>query len=119
MMSPQMMEVPCSYAEKWEGKVSELCWSKQKLKLTTHGAKHKVDVMDRGDRDDTAKQNQITAGLKLTEETYDGCESSFIAADGEWQKASKKYFDKTRFMPPLCLHGAPLFFFTFSIPVDR
>ena len=28
MMLPQTMEVPCSYAEKWEGKVSKLCWSK-------------------------------------------------------------------------------------------
>src|SRR5260370_27832696 len=71
MMSPQMMEVPCSYAEKWEGKVSELCQSKQKPKLTTHGTKRKVNVMDCGDRDDDAKQNQIAAGLKLTEETYD------------------------------------------------
>src|SRR6266478_7806089 len=102
MMLPQTMEVSHSYAEKWEGKVSKLCWSKQKPKPTTHGTKHKANVMDCGNRDDDAKQNQIAAGLKLTEETYDGCESSFIAADREQQKASKKYFDETGVMAAVC-----------------
>src|SRR5260370_42117689 len=110
MTSPQTMEVPCSYAEKWEGKVSKLCQSKQKPKPTSHGTKCKANVMDCGDRDDDAKQNQIAAGLKLTEETHDGYESSFIAANGEWQKASKKYCDETGIMAAVCCHGAPLFY---------
>jgi len=113
------MEVPCSYAEKWEGKVSELCQSKQKPKLTTHGMKHKANVMDCGDRDDDAKQNQIAAGLKLTEETYDGCESLFIAADREWQKASRKYFNETGIMAAVCHHGAPLFYVSIWMPGEQ
>src|SRR5260370_41569117 len=72
--------------------------------------------MDCGDRDDDAKQNQIAAGLKLTEETYDGCESSFIAADGEQQKASKKYFHETGVMAAVCCHGAPLFYVSIWMP---
>src|SRR5260370_34281575 len=49
-------------------------------------------------------------GLKVTEETYDGCKQSFIAADEHHEKASKKYVDDTSVMAAICHHGIPLLY---------
>ncbi|KAF8326594.1 uncharacterized protein EI90DRAFT_2929882 [Cantharellus anzutake] len=113
MTSPQTIEVPRGYAEMWQSKVAEI----REPKRNFRASKGKGN-MGSG-KDDLSKQNHVTPGLNLTESTYDGCEGSFTAADGERQKASKKYFDETGIMSAVCRHGIPLFYVSVWTPGEQ
>src|SRR5260370_6112604 len=85
MMSPLTMEISWVYAEGWKKKVEEV-WQ------PSHKAGTKKSKSWR-DPEDAVGKDKIMPGLKVTEETYDGCKQSFIATDEHHKKASKKYFD--------------------------
>ena len=52
--------------------------------------------------------DKVEAGLDVPNSVLDGCEKSFIAADGDRIKASMQYFDDTGVMACLCCHDLPL-----------
>src|SRR5260221_4522961 len=88
------MEVSQVYAEGWKKKVEEVWQPAHKA-----GIKRSVSPCD---SENVVGKDKIMPGLKVTEETYDGCKQSFIAADEHHEKASKKYFDDTGIMAAVC-----------------
>src|SRR5258705_879552 len=62
------------------------------------------------DSDNVVGEDKSMPGLKVTDETYDGCKQSFIAADEHREKASKKYFEYTRIMAAVFRHGISLLY---------
>src|SRR5260370_19613912 len=87
MMSPLTMEILWVDAEGWKKKVEEVWQPSCKAGTKQSGSQR--------DPEDAVGRDKIMPGLKVTEETYDGCKQSFIAADEHHEKASKKYFDDT------------------------
>src|SRR5258705_13903923 len=73
MMSPLTMEVSWVYAEGWKKKVEEV-----RQPACKAGIKWSVSHCD---LENVVGKDKIMPGLKVTEETYDGCKQSFIAAD--------------------------------------
>src|SRR5260370_36917488 len=71
------------------------------------------------DPEDAVGKDKIMPGLKVTEETYDGCKQSFIAADEHHEKASKKYFNDTGIMAAVCHHGIPLLYVNVWTPGEQ
>jgi hypothetical protein len=72
------------------------------------GQKRKAHEVD----DDTSsplEDDKVERGLDVPNSVLDGCEKSFIAADGDRIKASTQYFDDTGVMACLCRHDIPLY----------
>ncbi|KAJ3818040.1 hypothetical protein F5880DRAFT_1492029 [Lentinula raphanica] len=57
--------------------------------------------------------------LKVPNSVLDGCESSFIAADGARIKASTQFFDSTGLMGLLCRHDRVLWLVNVTTPGER
>ena len=111
MMSLLTMEVSWVYAEGWKKKVEEVWQPAHKA-----GIKQSVSHCD---LENVVGKDKIMPGLKVTEETYDGCKQSFIAADEHHEKASKKYFDDTGIMAAVCRHGIPLLYVNVWTPREQ
>src|SRR5258705_8491234 len=111
MMSPLTMEVSQVYAEGWKKKVEEVQQPAHKA-----GIKQSVSHCN---SENVVGKDKIMPGLKVTEETYDGCKQSFIAADEHHEKASKKYFDDTGIMAAVCCHGIPLLYVNVWTPGEQ
>src|SRR5258706_11060875 len=111
MMSLLTMEVSQVYAEGWKKKVEEVQQPACKA-----GIKWSVSHCD---SENVVGKDKIMPGLKVTEETYDGCKQSFIAADEHHEKASKKNFDDTGIMAAVCCHGIPLLYVNVWTPGEQ
>ena len=82
MILPLTIEVPCCYAEEWKCKLEEMCLGPNKCKR---------DEMEQHEPGDAAG-GQIISGLKVVASVYDACKDSFVAADEQQEKVSKKYW---------------------------
>src|SRR5260221_2309519 len=91
MMSLLTMEVSQVYAEGWKKKVEEVWQPACKA-----GIKRSVSHCD---SENVVGKDKIMPGLKVTEETYDGCKQSFIAA--------------------VCHHGIPLLYVNVWTPGEQ
>src|SRR5258705_12414029 len=111
MMSLLTMEVSWVYAEGWKKKVEEVWQPACKA-----GIKQSVSHCN---SENVVGKDKIMPGLKVTEETYDGCKQSFIAADEHREKASKKYFNDTGIMAAVCCHGIPLLYVNVWTPGEQ
>src|SRR5260370_12031095 len=111
MMSLLTMEVSWVYAEGWKKKVEEVQQPARKA-----GIKQSVSHCD---LENVVGKDKIMPGLKVTEETYDECKQSFIAADEHFEKSSKKYFDNTAIMAAVYHHGIPLLYVNVSTPREQ
>ena len=109
MTSPLTIKVPHCYAEEWKCKLEEMCSGPKK---------HKRDEMEQHEPGDAAG-GQIISGLKVVASVYDACKDSFVAADEQWEKASKKYFKDTGLMASVCHHGIPLFHVSLWTPREQ
>ncbi|KAJ3968127.1 hypothetical protein EV361DRAFT_806133 [Lentinula raphanica] len=63
--------------------------------------------------------NGYEGSLKVPKSVLDGCESSFIAADGARMKASTQFFDSTGLMGLLCRHDRVLWLVNITTPGER
>src|SRR5260221_8014051 len=99
MTLPLTIKVPCCYAEEWKCKLEEMHLGLKKCKR---------DEMEQHEPGDAAG-GQIISGLKVVASVYDACKDSFVAADEQREKASKKYFEDTGLMASVCCHGILLF----------
>src|SRR5258708_28714697 len=95
----------------WKKKVEEVWQPARKA-----GIKRSVSHCD---LENVVGKDKMMPGLKVTEETYDGCKQSFIAADEHREKASKKYFDDTGIMDAVCCHGIPLLYVNVWTPREQ
>ncbi|KAF9503552.1 hypothetical protein BS47DRAFT_1270617, partial [Hydnum rufescens UP504] len=96
--SPQTVLLDQSQVDIMEARVNELWPSRSKGRAEQ---KRKADEVD----DDTSsplEDDKVEAGLDVPNSVLDGCEKSFIAADGDRIKASTQYFDDTGVMACLC-----------------
>ncbi|KAF9521028.1 hypothetical protein BS47DRAFT_1255798, partial [Hydnum rufescens UP504] len=103
--SPRTVLLDQSQVDIMEARVNELRPSRSKGRAER---KRKADEVD----DDTSsplEDDKVEAGLDVPNSVLDGCEKSFIAADGDRIKASTQYFDDTGVMACLCRHDLPLF----------
>src|SRR6266478_9501132 len=98
MVSPFTIEVPHAHAKLWESKL-EAMWGSKKRKCTRNAAVQ-----------DELQVDMIAEGMKVAESMYELCKDSFISADEQREKASKKYFKDTGVMASVCHHGIPLFY---------
>jgi len=48
------------------------------------------------------EDDKLEGPLHVPKSVLDGCESGFIVADDQWQKASTQFFDDTALMALLC-----------------
>src|SRR5258708_11836422 len=99
----------CCYAEEWKCKLEEMCLGLKKCKR---------DEMEQHEPGDAAG-GQIISGLKVVVSVYDACKDSFVAADEQQEKASKKYFKDTGLMASVCRHGIPLFHVSLWTPGEQ
>src|SRR5258707_2379015 len=95
MTSPLTIEVPCCYAEEWKCKLEE---------MRSGPKKRKRDEMEQHEPGDAAG-GQIISGLKVVASVYDACKDSFVAADDQREKGSKKDFEDTGLMASVFCHG--------------
>src|SRR5258708_8510566 len=109
MTLPLTIEVPHCYAEEWKCKLEEMCSGLKKCKR---------DEMEQHEPEDAAG-GQIISGLKVVASVYDACKDSFVAADEQQEKPSKKYFKDTGLMASVCHHGIPLLHVSLWTPGEQ
>jgi len=68
---------------------------------------------------DKVKADGVADGMKVADSVYEACKDSFIAADEQMEKASKKYFDDTGVMASVCRHGVPFFYVNLWTPGEQ
>lgn len=106
IMSPQTLLLSQSEVDRMEARVSTL----RPPKLHTRaGKKRKFKEVEEDDISSPFEDDKVEPGLNVPNSVLDGCEKSFIAADGDRIKASTQYFDDTGVMACLCRHDIPLF----------
>ena len=109
MTSPLTIEVPRCYAEEWKCKLEEMRSGPKKRK------RDETEQHEPGG----AAEGQIISGLKVVASVYDACKDSFVAADEQREKVSKKYFEDTGLMASVCRHGIPLFHVSLWTPGEQ
>lgn len=108
IVSPRTVELTVEQIKLWEEKVNLMrlmAGSKGQTSQVKAGQKRKADEME----DMAGEEEVIEPGMKIPKSALDSCGQSFIAADGNWVKASTKFFDDTGVMALLCQHDRPLF----------
>jgi hypothetical protein len=75
---------------------------------TQAGRKRKFQEVEETDVSSPLEDDKVELGLNVPNSVLDGCEKSFVAADGDRIKASTQYFDDTGVMACLCRHDIPL-----------
>src|SRR5260221_10114896 len=80
--------------------------------------KCKRDEMEQHEPGDAAG-GQIISGLKVVASVYDACKDSFVAADEQQEKVSKKFFEDTGLMASVCHHGIPLLHVSLWTPREQ
>ena len=105
IVSPQTILLSQSELDDMEARVSAL----RPPKLQTQaGKKRKFQEVEENDTSSPLEDDKVEPGLNVPNSVLDGCEKSFIAADGDRIKASTQYFDDTGVMACLCRHDIPL-----------
>jgi len=105
VVSPQTILLDQSQVDKMEARVDALRPPRSQMQAGQKRKAHEVD-------DDTSsplEDDKVERGLDIPNSVLDGCEKSFIAADGDRIKASTQYFDDTGVMACLCRHDVPLY----------
>lgn len=105
IVSPRTILLDQSQVDVMEARVNAL----RLPRLPTQaGRKRKAHEVD-NDTSSPLEDDKVEPGLDIPNSVLDGCEKSFIAADGDRIKASTQYFDDTGVMACLCRHDQPLY----------
>jgi Kyakuja-Dileera-Zisupton transposase len=105
IVSPCTVLLDQSRVDAMEARVNVLRPPKSQTRAGQKRKAHEVD----DDTSNPLEDDTVEPGLDVPNSVLDGCEKSFIAADGDRIKASTQYFDDTGVMACLCRHDQPLY----------